>query len=245
MATTPGDTSPTTITAGDVAAKLTRRLASPVLAGIPAIFVGTVTGALAWPGLPAAAWLTVLVAMVLLIAHVLIINRVRPVRMAPNAVSDWSNALDTLILLGLTFGGRGVRHVLVEVFDVPVPAAIGIVAVTATVIAWWVFRRPDSDIAPPPLPLPDEFPSDSTAPADRVRAALHVAGATPGRRIVFADGLPGLALLSDADARSAMTELQRTRAIRIRRNDSALTERQRRRFTVSLTGPPATASSGR
>lgn len=241
-ATTPrSTTSPTT--AGEAAASLAHLMSSPVRAGVPAILIGAVTGALAWPGLPAAAWITTLVGLLLLIGYALTVNRTWPVRMDSNAVAEWSNSLDTLVLLALLLGGRGVRHLLVEYLDVPVAVAVGVVGVAATAVAWWAFRRPGSDMAPPPLPLPDGFPADSTAPADRIRAVLHVAGATPGRRIVFADRLPDLASLSDADAHSAMTEMQRSRAIDVRRNDSALTERQRRRGTVQLTESPGTAGT--
>lgn len=117
------------------------------------------------------------------------------------------------------------------------------VGAAATAIAWWAVRRPSSDMTPPPLPLPDGFPADSTAPADRIRAVLHVAGATPGRRIVFADRLPDLASLSDADAHSTMADLRQSRAIDVRRNDSALTERQRCRDTVQLTESSGTAGT--
>ncbi|MFD5869445.1 hypothetical protein ACFWGD_12680 [Corynebacterium sp. NPDC060344] len=233
------DTSPST--AGDVAAALARRLGSPVRSGIPAALLGLTAGALAWPGVPAAAWITVLAALVLLIIYAWGISRTWPVRMASNAVADWTNAMDTLVFLGVLFGNRAIRHVLVEAFGVPVPAAVGIVGLAATAIAWWRFRRPGSDMAPPPLPLPAGFPAGSTAPADRILAVLHVAGATPGRRIVFADCLPDLASLDDADAASTLASLREDGAVRVRRNDAALTERQRRRETVQLTEPEAAA----
>ncbi|WP_162986181.1 hypothetical protein [Corynebacterium xerosis] len=40
-----------------------------------------------------------------------------------------------------------------------------------------------------------------------------------------------------------MTDMQRSRAIDVRRNDSALTERQRRRGTVQLTESSGTAGT--
>ena len=63
--------------------------------------------------------------------------------------------------------------------------------------------------------------------------------------MVFADRLPDLTSLSDADAHSAMTEMQRSRAIDVRRNDSPLTERQRRRDTVQLTESSGTAGTAK
>lgn len=243
-ATTPRSTT-SPATAGEVAASLARRMSSPVRAGVPAVLVGILTAALAWPGIPAAAWVTAITVLVLLVIHALTLDRNRPERRAPDPdpAWSWSGRSDGPITIALLFGGRVVRSILVGTFDVPVPAAVGFVGVAAAAIVWWALRRPGSDMAPPPLPLPDEFPADSTAPADRIRAVLHVAGATPGRRMVFADLLPDLTSLSDADAHSAMTEMQRSRAIDVRRNDSPLTERQRRRDTVQLTESSGTAGT--
>lgn len=241
--TTPADrTNPTTPTAGDVAAEFTDWMASPVRVAVPAVYVGVLVGALAWPGVPVVAWGVVAVGLALLLVYALTIDRNRPLRMDPSTAGSWSSTLDGFAILVPLFGARPVRHALVEFMGVPVPAAVGVVGVIAAAIVWAVFRRPRSDMAPPPLPLPADFPVGSTAPTDRILAVLHVGGATPGRRIVFADSLPGFTSLSDADVATALASLKADGAVRVRPHDSAITERGRRRELVQVAAEGASAA---
>ena len=147
--TPPSTTSPAT--AGEVAASLARRMSSPVRAGVPAVLVGILTAALAWPGIPAAAWVTAITVLVLLVIHALTLDRNRPERGAPDPdpAWSWSGRSDGPITIALLFGGRVVRSILVGTFDVPVSAAVGFVGVAAAAIVWWALRRPGSDMAPP------------------------------------------------------------------------------------------------
>ncbi|MFL0446866.1 hypothetical protein ACH0BR_05005 [Corynebacterium xerosis] len=116
-----------------MAASLARRMSSPVRAGVPAVLVGILTAALAWPGIPAAAWVTAITVLVLLVIHALTLDRNRPERRAPDPdpAWSWSGRSDGPITIALLFGGRVVRSILVGTFDVPVPAAVGFVGVAA------------------------------------------------------------------------------------------------------------------
>ena len=190
-ATTPRSTT-SPATAGEVAASLARRMSSPVRAGVPAVLVGILTAALAWPGIPAAAWVTAITVLVLLVIHALTLDRNRPERRAPDPdpAWSWSGRSDGPITIALLFGGRVVRSILVGTFDVPVPAAVGFVGVAAAAIVWWALRRPGSDMAPrrcrcrtdsPPTPPPRPTASapSSTSPAPRPAAAWFPPIASP------------------------------------------------------------------
>ena len=171
--TPPSTTSPAT--AGEVAASLARRMSSPVRAGVPAVLVGILTAALAWPGIPAAAWVTAITVLVLLVIHALTLDRNRPERGAPDPdpAWSWSGRSDGPITIALLFGGRVVRSILVGTFDVPVSAAVGFVGVAAAAIVWWAL---------PPSPSGSAAATRCSSPSPREQPERRKLRERPNRR---------------------------------------------------------------